>query len=390
MLINITLDTIAPILSVDSPPDHHLTRQPLLTITGRSEPGAEILVGSATGVTGPGGAFHIDVDLNEGANTMAVTARDAAGNTATLFLHVRLDTQPPYLTIEEPQDGLLTRDDKVRVAGAVEEEEGLILSVGGSFSLPTGGRYNHTVDLVEGKNLIIVTARDAAGNEAQANITIVRRTNPPLLQITRPSYDYQVTNEVHYRIEGVTDPDVSLTVEGTLVAVDPSGNFSTEVQLQSGENIIAIRAQDILNNDARVVVHLILDTEPPVLVVDFPIDGLTTEVTGINVSGRTDVGAILTINGVNAPTDDKGRFSQRFELMLGRQNITILAKDQAGNEASVRLWVERMEPEGPLEPLVPPSSSGSTVAIIAAVLIVGIAAAVAYMFIQRRREKQEP
>ena len=389
LVVNLTLDTIAPMLSVDSPPDHHLTREPTLTLVGRSEPGADILVGPVTGEAGSGGAFSMAVELVEGANTLAVTARDAAGNSATVFIHVRLDTMPPFLTIEEPEDGLLTRDDKVRVVGAVEDEDGMVLSVGGSFALPSEGRYNHTVDLVEGKNLVVVTARDVAGNEAKVNITVTRRTNPPLLQVTRPSYDYLVTNEVQYRIEGVTDPDVVLTVGDTTIAVDPSGNFTREVQLKSGENVVSIVASDVLGNVASTVVHLILDTEPPTLVVDFPIDGYITEEIGLNVSGRTDVGSDLTINDEGVPTDDKGRFSVRYDLMLGRQNLTILAKDQAGNEAAVKLWVERTEPVEPSEPVEPPTLGGSTAAIIVAVLVGGIAAAVGYMYLQKRRQQAD-
>ena len=225
--------------------------------------------------------------------------------------------------------------------------------------------------------------------EAKVNITVTRRTNPPLLQVTRPSYDYLITNEVQYRIAGVTDPDVVLTVGDATIAVDPSGNFTREVQLKSGENVVSIVARDALGNVASTVVHLILDTEPPSLVVDFPIDGYLTEETDLNVSGRTDVGSDLTINGEDVPTDDKGRFSVRYDLSIGRQNLTILAKDQAGNEATVNLWVERTEPEEPIEPVEPPTLGGSTAAIILAVLVVGVAGAVGYMYLQKRRRQMD-
>ncbi len=385
---NVTLDTIPPILMVDTPPDHHLTSDPTVTVAGRSEVGAKVSINDIweTTVVG-GGLFKVFINLTEGENLLRVTATDAAGNPSTVYVHVRLDTQPPVLTIDEPQDGLLTRADKLRVVGTVEMEEGLVLSVAGSYVLPLDGRYNYSVDLVEGSNLIVVTALDAAGNKGEASVTVIRRTQPPMLEITRPSYDFLVTNEVMYRIEGVTDADVALTVAGKIVEVNGSGNFSAEVQLQSGENVIAIKASDVLGNVANAVVHLILDTEPPVLFVEWPFDGYTTEETRINVTGRTDVGAHVTINGEDVAIDDKGRFDMVVFLALGRQNITVVAKDSAGNDAMVDLRVERYKPEEPFEPVVPSTSGGTTGALLAALLIAITLLAIGYMFVQRRRKR---
>ncbi|NIP33923.1 MAG: hypothetical protein GWN18_03185, partial [Thermoplasmata archaeon] len=196
ILRNVTLDTIPPELHVDFPPDHHLTREASLTVTGRSESGATITVGSNGTTVDADGTFTVDVLLSEGLNPLAITARDPAGNGWTIFRTVTLDTVPPMLTIEEPEEGLLTRDDKVRVTGLVEDEEGVVLSVGGSFVLPVDGHYEYTLAITEGQNLIVVTAFDAAGNRADVNRTVVRRTQPPMLEITRPEYDYLVTNEV--------------------------------------------------------------------------------------------------------------------------------------------------------------------------------------------------
>jgi parallel beta-helix repeat protein len=387
-LVNVTLDTVAPMLTIDSPPDHHLTSDPVLTVVGRSEAGASIDVnGKWSTVAVGGGAFQLDINLTEGENLLAVTARDPAGNPSAVYVHVRLDTLPPTLTIQEPKDGLLTREDKVRVVGTVEMEDGLVLSVGGSFVLPADGKYNYTVDLVEGRNLIVVTAKDAAGNTADLNVTVIRRTQPPMLEITRPSYDFMVTNEVSFRIEGVTDADVVLTVGPHLVDVEENGNFSIEVELQSGENVIAVKAEDVLGNVADAVVHLILDTVPPVLIVDWPFDGYTTEELYINVTGRTDVGAHLTLNGEDITIDDKGRFDIQFSLALGRQNITVLALDQAGNDASITLWVERYEPEEPFEPVVPSTAGGSTGTILILLLVLIVLLVLGYMYVQRRRRR---
>jgi hypothetical protein len=255
--------------------------------------------------------------------------------------------------------------------------------------LPIEGFFNYTVDLVEGENLIVVTALDPAGNKAEANVTVIKRTQPPRLEITKPEHDYMVTNQVRYGIEGITDADVDLRVQGELVPVETNGNFTVEVLLQSGENVIAIEASDALGNRAEAVVRLILDTEPPSLFVESPFDGFLTELPDINVTGRTDVGSNLTINGMDVSIDDKGRFSYNVGLAMGRQNITVVSKDQAGNEASVKLMIERFEPEEPIEPMVPTTSGGSAGALLAALLVVIGVVAVGYMIYQKRRRDKE-
>jgi hypothetical protein len=389
LFVNVTLDTLPPILSVDSPPDYYLTSEQSIDVVGRSEAGAEVFVGPFITTVEADGTFSLPINLTEGTNLITVTARDPAGNPSLVFLHVTLDTIAPMVTIEEPVDGLLTKDDKIRVAGSVEMEDGLVISVGGSVAFPSEGRYESTVDLVEGTNLITVIARDAAGNEAHTNVTVIRRTIPPKLDITDPAYDFMVTNLVHFIIRGTTDADVDLEVAGTDVAVEPDGNFSAEVQLQSGENIIAIRASDILGNVANAVVHLILDTEPPSLVVEYPFDGLVTEEDSVNVSGRTDVGAYLYIEGEEVALDDKGRFYRWVPLKMGRQNFTVVSTDLAGNEASVSLFVERYEPTEPFDPTSPSSTGGSTGLILAILLVLIVLGVLGYMYLQKRRRLME-
>jgi hypothetical protein len=159
------------------------------------------------------------------------------------------------------------------------------------------------------------------------------------------------------------------------------------VRLTTGENVISVVATDILGNRAERTVRLILDTEPPSLVVLYPSDGYLTEQTTINVSGRADVGSNVTINGEPIPLDDKGLFDHEVSLKMGRQTINVTATDQASNEATVSMTVERIAPEEPVEPTPPPSTGGSTAAILAALLILAIGVGVGWMYFQQRKKR---
>ena len=103
------------------------------------------------------------VSLAEGANSIAITATDAAGNTGSDSLTVTRDSTPPTLTM----DALPTEVSSatVTVSGSVESSVSFV-TVNGQPVTVTGGRYSTSVALSFGSNVIFVEATDAAGNTA--------------------------------------------------------------------------------------------------------------------------------------------------------------------------------------------------------------------------------
>jgi cytoskeletal protein RodZ len=66
-------------------------------------------------------------------------------------------------------------------------------------------------------------------------------TGPPELIVTRPT-DKVSVEEVNILVEGRTDPEATLSVNGQLVALEKGGTFSFRVPLNPGENTITITA----------------------------------------------------------------------------------------------------------------------------------------------------
>src|SRR5439155_18096509 len=73
---------------------------------------------NGTPVATTGNAFSVDVALADGANTIAVSAIDAAGNASAADVHVSLDQAPPAVQIASPADGAYvgTATPSVRIA----------------------------------------------------------------------------------------------------------------------------------------------------------------------------------------------------------------------------------------------------------------------------------
>ena len=64
---------------------------------------------------------------------------------------------------------------------------------------------------------------------------------------------------------------------------------------------------------------------PPMLIIDSPTADLTTDQTSLELIGRTEAEASLTINGQTVLTDKNGGFSQTISLKNGVNIITITA-----------------------------------------------------------------
>ena len=79
-----------------------------VTVTGTLDDSqATVTVNGTAATIGSSGTFSAPATLTEGANTIAVTATDPAGNSASASIAVDLDTVPPVVVITSPGDGHL-------------------------------------------------------------------------------------------------------------------------------------------------------------------------------------------------------------------------------------------------------------------------------------------
>ena len=102
-----TVDTVSPTLNITSPQEGYITRVSSLVVSGTTNDATSSPVtvsirlnGADQGAVsvGSGGAFSKTVTLAEGANTIIVTATDAAGKSTSVTRNVTLDTSVPQIT----------------------------------------------------------------------------------------------------------------------------------------------------------------------------------------------------------------------------------------------------------------------------------------------------
>lgn len=147
---------------------------------------------------------------------------------------------------------------------------------------------------------------------------------------------------------GLKNQTIILFVNGETVdrtTVDNSNNFQfSSVTLQAGQNTIQTKAE---NQNSQESNYSNTDTisylkNPPSLSISQPQDGQNISKSSspsINVSGQTDIGAKVTVNGAWAIVDDQGRYNYLYTLQNGDNDIKVVATDAAGNQTTKEIHI---------------------------------------------------
>jgi hypothetical protein len=182
---------IGPEVTILSPTDKSFVNTPSITVSGRvNDPNATVAV---NGVAAPnvGGNFTVAIPLSEGNNTVTAVATTPSGATSSTSALVNLDTTPPRVAVLSPLDGDNTTEERINVAGnvndivvgTVNEVQAQVTVNGIAAEVSNRSFVARNVPLNPGANTIQVVARDRVGNAFTASVK-VHRVMAPLLKLT--------------------------------------------------------------------------------------------------------------------------------------------------------------------------------------------------------------
>lgn len=193
----------------------------------------------------------------------------------------------------------------------------------------------------DGRYRLEVSAKGTVRAATQSAIVLVDNL-PPALRLANLGESSRV-NEANLTIEGLTDPDAVVQVDGdpAFVPVEADGRFVIKRQLLEGSNPIVISATDPAGNTAAVSRDVTLVTQPPEITVSDPVNGMWTNQRLITVSGVAPAGTTIKVNGQNAVVGENGAFSREVILQEGENVLRIAATDDVGNETSQEFLVRR-------------------------------------------------
>jgi hypothetical protein len=161
-------------------------------------------------------------------------------------------------------------------------------------------------------------------------------TRDPLLQLTGkiPSFAVQEGRSVQFVLNGAV-------VATTLL--DPSGAFNSTLTLKEGANAIGVALIAERDVVAASSYSVVLDRTPPTMTVSQPASESTVDAKNVVVTGTTEPGSTITVNGRIVAITPEGGFTDSFSATPGSVPITVVARDRAGNETTQKLTVTAQE-----------------------------------------------
>lgn len=94
-------------------------------------------------------------------------------------------------------------------------------------------------------------------------VQIVRIVAPPPLTVSHPATDIMVT-EPQVLLEGKTEPEVDVAVNGRAIQVDSQGAFQETLDLQPGVNTLEVTARKKRSRTATIIRRVLVELPPVV------------------------------------------------------------------------------------------------------------------------------
>lgn len=217
------------------------------------------------------------------------------------------------------------------------------------MNLTSAGAFNNTAfalpvgfALRDGPHFANFLLMDNYGMVGYHNWTFTVDTIPPILIVTSPAYPAVPVPAVP--VQGTALPAMAAAAPVTVAATalpshatvatlaDPgTGAFSLTMPLTEGPNILFVNATDAAGNLASEVKAVLRDTVKPPLVVLTPVNGSVSPTSIVRVSGLSEFGAYLAVNGYVAVVAPNGTWSVSLALPDGLNIIQVAAADAVGN-----------------------------------------------------------
>ena len=237
--------------------------------------GSGVAIGTTSWSTGA-------IPLQGGSTQITVIAYDKAGNQAQRVLAVttppQADTTPPTISITSPTSAATfsTTGTTISLSGTATDNVGVtqvtwVSSAGGSGLAAGTSSWNASgIALQSGSNQLTVTARDAAGNQRSAVITVTSTALNPVksssVVITSPTSSPVYTTSVDtVSLAGTASASAGVIQvtwsadrgDGSGVATGTTSWVVNQVNLKNGTNTITITARDSANDLSSQVIQVV-------------------------------------------------------------------------------------------------------------------------------------
>jgi hypothetical protein len=290
--------------------------------------------------------------LSEGLHTLYIEAADLYGNWAEpVSVTFEVNTLIEAFSAEFADsgtgatiaDGTTVNVDTVDIVGLTDPLADVVASTPSANWGTTSNSYGAfslvEVSLAEGVNVFTITVTNGAGVSATMYKTLILDSICVLMvsPVETPTAENSVL------VTGISEMGATVTVDGLAAVVNADGSWARSVSLSEGSNSLLVTAVDAVGNSASETLTVVLDTTPPALAVTAPADDTVVDQPSVDVTGTTDAGATVWVNGVVA-SDGTADWAATVVLAEGANTITITAADDLGNSVTVTRTVTYTPP----------------------------------------------
>ena len=317
-----------------------------VTVTGSGNTERTV---SISNLTGDG---TLGISIAAGTATSAGGAISAIASAASATFTV--DTTLPALNVITLADNTVTGDNTLNVSGETSDSNLVAtVTVNGDSVTVTDGKFNTAVTLQDGANTITVAATDGAGNLKTDTRTVFHDLSVPVITFSAPTPAVDsITAQESATISGSLNKPGSVKIkvngDSPIDATMTGNNFSAQITLSLGQNIIKVTASDTavpVANVSTVQRSVTFDNTKPSVAINDPAQDITTTLSSylVKVSAAdqyTDLTLAFSVDGVAvtpAPVPTNGNFEQRVSFSAGKTYaVSVGATDQAGNTSTVQ------------------------------------------------------
>lgn len=221
------------------------------------------------------------------------------------------------------------------------------IASGDTFSLAAGDKImtgpdstavlelfnDSTLKLYPGSQLYI-NELEAANEQGSPVVAVKLETGKANVEINDFTYEMETPSALAtvmgtaFRVEVIaTDHTYLATSEGIVQLT--MGEYT--VQVPAGQEVDAIEGKPLVVKQER----------SPNLTITSP-DTPEVNSASITLSGETDVGASVTVNGVPVSVDPNGSFSTKLSLEFGPNDVSVIATSPSGKTITIDMIITRV------------------------------------------------